>query len=283
MTGTAKRLTSKARGARRAFEDFGRNPRASWVLPGFARGFSYADREALLPVNRAEEHELKETAQPSNPLWDFFANRSEGPGIWKWEHYFEIYQRHFHPFVGTQVDLLEIGIYSGGSLDMWASYFGDQCHVYGVDIDPSCVAYERSNVTVLIGDQQDRSFWARVKGQVSGLDIVVDDGGHTPEQQMVTLEELLPHIRPGGVYLCEDVQGIHNDFIAFAAGLVAQLNAAQATPGDLLGTYPTAFQGAIHSIHFYPYVVVIEKNAVPPSVFSAPKHGTEWNPAPYGT
>ena len=29
-------------------------------------------------------------------------------------------------------------------------------------------------------------------------------------------------------------------------------------------------------------VVVIEKNAVPPGAFSAPKHGTEWNPAPYG-
>ena len=36
--------------------------------------------------------------------------------------------------------------------------------------------------------------------------------GHTPEQQIVTLEEMLPHLRPGGVYLCEDVHGIHHDF-----------------------------------------------------------------------
>src|SRR6476619_8039492 len=104
------------------------------------------------------------------------------------------------------------------------------------------MACERDNVTVLIGDQQDRSVWARVKGQVSGLDIVVDDGSHTPEQQMVTLEELLPRIRPGGSTDARMFKGMWNGFIAFAAGLVAQLNAAPPTSGDLLGTHPTAFQ-----------------------------------------
>jgi hypothetical protein len=248
------------------------------VLRGFARGFGYAGRDVPFELDRAQGREGAATDAPANPLRDLVSNRSGGPGISKWEHYFEIYRRHLDRFIGSHVDVMEIGIHSGGSLDMWDGYFGDQCHVYGVDIDPSCTRYERNNVTVLIGDQQDRSFWSRVKTQVPGLDIVIDDGGHEPEQQMVTLEELLPHVRPGGVYVCEDVHGVRNRFTVFAAGLVAQLNARQRNPGDTLGANPTAFQGAVHSIHFYPYVVVIEKHAVPPSRFSVFTHGTEWNP-----
>jgi hypothetical protein len=43
---------------------------------------------------------------------------------------------------------------------------------------------------------------------------------------------------------------------------------------------PTAFQRAVHSIHFYPYLVVIEKQEIPPAVFTCTRRGTEWNPIP---
>ena len=51
-----------------------------------------------------------------------------------------------------------------------------------------------------------------------------NDGGHTTEQQQTTLEEMLPYLRPGGVYLCEDVCGRTNALAAFASGLVDELN-----------------------------------------------------------
>src|SRR4051812_44526614 len=57
-------------------------------------------------------------ASMPNPLRAFFDARREGPGIWKWTHYFDIYHRHFARFVGREVHVLEIGIYSGGSLEM---------------------------------------------------------------------------------------------------------------------------------------------------------------------
>ena len=88
---------------------------------------------------------------------------------------------------------------------MWRSYLGAKCQIYGVDIEPACRAYESEQVKVLIGDQSDRSFWRRFRETVPKLDIIVDDGGHLPEQQIVTLEELLPHLKPAGVYLCEDI------------------------------------------------------------------------------
>src|SRR5690242_2489204 len=94
-----------------------------------------------------------------NPLRAFFNARTEGHGIWKWDHYFDAYHRHFARFRGTEVHILEIGIYSGGSLEMWRNYFGPRCHVYGVDVEEACRRYEDAQTTVFIGDQADRAFW----------------------------------------------------------------------------------------------------------------------------
>ena len=135
----------------------------------------------------------------TNPLEEFF-------------DYFEIYDRHFRAFRDRPVHFLEIGIYSGGSLSMWSQYFGLQAQIYGVDIEPACKGYETDTTTIFIGDQSDRAFWKDFWETVPILDIVVDDRGHTPLQQRVSLEELLPHLRPGGIYLCEDITGNTNEF-----------------------------------------------------------------------
>lgn len=237
-------------------------------------GFSgdYRDSAPLKTQNEA-------VASPANPLWEFFQNHKTGNGVWKWEHYFEIYHRHFAKFVGRSPNVLEIGIYSGGSLEMWHSYFGEGSHICGVDIQPACKAYESDYVSILIGDQADRKFWADCKKNVNGIDILIDDGGHTVEQQRITLEEMLPFLRSGGVYLCEDVHGRFNSFGGFAACLVNGLNEAQIlSESPVLTSAVSHFQQSIHSIHFYPFVTVIEKNNVPVKILSCPKHGTQWQP-----
>jgi hypothetical protein len=205
---------------------------------------------------------------------DYFEGHVTGRGIWKWRHYFEIYERHFRRFVDQEVHLVEIGVYSGGSLDMWKAYFGPRCHVYGVDIEPACKAYEDDERTrVFIGDQADRTFWHTLRRQVPRVDIIIDDGGHLAEQQIVTLEEMLPHLRGGGVYLCEDVAPSHNGFAAYIAGFTDALNAG----GDQVGE-PTPLQREIHSVHRYPFVVVIEKCSQLRDELVAPMRGTEWQP-----
>lgn len=227
------------------------------------------------------------TPQPqSNPLRAFFdARRDEGgPGICKWRHYFEIYDRHLSRFRGQQAHVLEIGVHSGGSLDMWHDYFGAKAFIYGVDIMPECRAYEAPGIKIFIGDQADRSFWRDFRRRVPCLDIVIDDGGHEPEQQIVSLEELLPFLRPGGVYLCEDIHGTGNKFASYLHGLADRLNDASQIndfPDDdtrrLFGR-TTAFQSAIGSIHLYPFVAVLERNATPVTELRAARHGTRWQP-----
>jgi hypothetical protein len=166
---------------------------------------------------------------------------------------------------------------------MWRDYFGPQAHIYGVDIEPDCLVYERDGTRVFIGDQADRSFWSKVRESVPALDIVIDDGGHRADQQIVSLEELLPFLRPGGIYLCEDIHRPRNEFMQYVCGLVHRLNDMNQSdhPEDnerrLLSTC-TPFQSAVASIHLYPYLALIERCASPVKELVAPKHGSQWQP-----
>ncbi len=167
---------------------------------------------------------------------------------------------------------------------MWKHYFGPHCHVYGIDIMEECKSYEDESTKIFIGDQADRAFWKRFRQEVPILDIVVDDGGHQPQQQAVTLEELLPHLRPGGVFLCEDVTHSFNRFSSYVGGLIHSLNDASGykpSPSNVengSACDTAAFQSVIDSIHSYPWVTVIEKRETPVTEFLNPGRGTQWQP-----
>lgn len=213
----------------------------------------------------------------SNPVRDYFDRHAEGPGMQKWRHYFEVYQRHLGKFVGRHPVIVEIGVASGGSLAMWRNYFGAGCRVHGIDIDPDCMEYQGPDTTIHIGDQADRAMWKRFREAVPQVDIIIDDGGHTAEQQAITLEEMLPHLRPGGVYICEDVHGAGNRFAELVWALGHGLNAYEVTsPAGVDTSARTPFQAAIHSLHLYPFLVLIEKHEFAEPPFSAPLRGSQW-------
>ena len=249
----------------------------SKIMRGSTFGAGYS--QGLDSAAAGDAHPLSPQAETPaalpNPLKAFFDSRETGRGIWKWTHYFDIYHRHFSKFVGRDVHVLEIGVHSGGSLEMWRDYFGPNCRLYGVDIEEACKSYANEQTEIFIGDQEDRNFWRDFKGRVPVLDVLIDDGGHKTGQQIVTIEEMLPHLRPGGVYLCEDVHREYKGFSAYMQGLVSNLNAKRrSTTGP--GFAPTEFQAWISSVHLYPYVAVIEKAERPLQQLNAPKHGTDW-------
>ncbi len=217
-----------------------------------------------------------------NPLETWFDGHVEGPGVFKWRHYLEAYHRHFAKFVGTEVHILEIGVFSGGSLQMWKDYFGPGCRVYGVDNREECKAYEEESIRILIGNQGNPLFWDAVCAQVPKLDIVIDDGSHFPPHQITSLQALLPQLRPGGVYMVEDSYGVINGFHDYAAGISRNIHAwAQPKPGlhdHHDGQIPEAFQRSVGSVHVYPYLTVFEKHDDPSREFSAPRMGDSWMP-----
>lgn len=210
-------------------------------------------------------------ARTPSKLEEYFDANETGPGIWKWRHYFDVYHQHFEKFVGTSPTILEIGIYSGGSLQMWHEYFGPGTRVIGVDIAEECLTYEDENTKVYIGDQADPDFWREVIAKEPKIDLVVDDGGHMPYQQIATLKALLPNMSPGGVFICEDLQRKYNPFVSFAFGLVRNLN--ERHYGE-----PNSVQRHIDSVAFHPYITAVTRRSQPLEEIIAPKHGTEWQP-----
>ena len=244
--------------------------------PAFCQGRQWA----VQAKNNLPRDESK-IADPAGALFAFFEQRSDGRGIQKWTQYFDAYERHLKRFVGGDVALAEIGIFSGGSLEMWRAYFGDKLSLYGIDIAPETKAYENAHTRIFIGDQGDPAFWEKFNAEVRSLDILIDDGSHLAAHQISTFEEMFPRLNPGGVFLCEDVHSESNAFAAYVAGLADRLHAYG--PGPVSGDYQhgvesaaTNLQAMIASIHVYPYLVVIEKRAASPVTLQAPRHGSEW-------
>ena len=202
-----------------------------------------------------------------NDLERYFLD-NPGRMIHKWLHYFEIYDRHLSRFRGTAVNLVEIGVYQGGSLQMWKYYFGDRATIWGIDVNPSCRAFEEAGINVIIGDQSDRTFLKSLTSQLPRVDILIDDGGHTMRQQRTTFEELFPKIDAHGIYICEDLHtsywpeygGGHiepRSFIEFSKNFIDRLNAWHSRePGSLA---VSDFTRSAHAMHFYDSMLVIDK------------------------
>jgi len=215
---------------------------------------------------------LQAHAPGENPLAEYFHN-NPGRLMQKLHHYFDIYHRHFARFRGRSPVILEIGVFHGGSLQMWHHYFGPGARVVGIDIDPRCRRFEDKATTILIGDQSDRRFLAEVRGRVPHIDILIDDGGHTMVQQITTFEELYPHVQPKGVYLCEDIHtslmpefgGGHRreeTFLEYGKALVDRLYGWYSRDHSVLTA--DEFTRATYALHFYDSVLVIEKSPKAP-------------------
>lgn len=185
----------------------------------------------------------------------------------KWSHYFEIYDLHLHRFVGRPVNLLEIGVAGGGSLQLRRAYLGPQATIHGLDIDPAAREMDAEGFRIYIGDQADPAVLARIKADIPKLDVVVDDGGHHMHQLRASFESLYPHLAADGVYFCEDLHtcymkeyggGFRNptSFLERSKAWIDLLHAHYSRDEALR---MTDFARSIGSLHYYDSVLVVEK------------------------
>ncbi|HSJ68828.1 MAG TPA: class I SAM-dependent methyltransferase [Anditalea sp.] len=201
-----------------------------------------------------------------NELEKYF-KENDGRLIHKWNHYFDVYDRHFSRFRNKEITILEIGVSQGGSLQMWKDYFGPKAKIYGIDVNPLCKQLEEENIKIFIGSQSDRKFLNSVKNSIPQVDILIDDGGHTMEQQIVTFEEMFDHVKDDGVYLAEDLHtsywlrfggGFQRDgtFIEYSKQFIDYLNAHHSEQKGLKVNNVTE---SVDSIHYYDSILVLEK------------------------
>ena len=202
-----------------------------------------------------------------NPLLTAFM-RTGGRVVHKWLDYFDVYHRYFSRFRGERITFVEIGVQNGGSLRMWRDYFGPQARLIGVDVDPRCKALEAEGFEIWIGDQASPEFWQEFLSKTPSLDIVLDDGGHTMEQQINTFKALFPALVHGGVFLCEDTHtsyfpgyggGLRREgsFHEYIKGLIDEMHAWYHAP--LPDIAQTAMAQQLYSLAVYDSIVVMEK------------------------
>lgn len=118
--------------------------------------------------------------------------------------YFDSYDHLFNQYRNKEITFVEIGILGGGSLFMWRDYFGPKARIIGIDLNPDAKKWEENGFEIFIGSQSDTNFWNDFKAKVGGIDVVLDDGGHTYEQQIITTESLLDSVNDGGMLVVED-------------------------------------------------------------------------------
>jgi hypothetical protein len=201
-----------------------------------------------------------------NDLEKYFRENNKNL-VTKWIHYFDVYDNHFKRFRNKPVVVVEIGVFQGGSLKMWKNYFGKDAQIFGIDIDPRCKDFEEENIKIFIGSQADRGFLRDILKQIPKIDVLIDDGGHMMNQQIITFEEMFDHVKEDGVYLCEDLHtsywlnygGGHKrmgTFIEYSKDFIDQLNAHHSEESSLK---VNSFTESVNSIHYYDSMVVIEK------------------------
>ncbi len=150
----------------------------------------------------------------------------------KYSTYFNTYDELFSRFIDTEITFVEIGVLDGGSLFMWREFFGPKARIIGVDLSPDAERWREHGFEIYIGSQQDPKFWADLKRKIGQIDILLDDGGHTYEQQIVTVECAMSAVKNGGLIVVEDCHtsymtkfGIRRtSFINYAKNMVDGVN-----------------------------------------------------------
>jgi len=118
--------------------------------------------------------------------------------------YFDTYEALFAGFQNKPITFVEVGVLNGGSLFMWRQFFGPQARIIGIDLNPGAKKWIEHGFEIYVGSQSDPTFWDGIKASVGSIDILLDDGGHTYPQQIVTTELMLDSIVDDGLLVVED-------------------------------------------------------------------------------
>ena len=113
------------------------------------------------------------------------------------------YHYKFNDIRLNKLNILEIGVSTGLSLEMWCEYFPNS-NITGVELNN--INYKPSNdrIKLIIGDGTD----SKTFKHMDDLDIIIDDGSHIFTDQIFSYAILYDRLKKGGVYIIEDVKNI---------------------------------------------------------------------------
>lgn len=120
--------------------------------------------------------------------------------------YDTIYENIFDPIRDSVKNILKIGVSKGASLKAWRDYF-ENAQIYGIDINKNTLIENEERIKIHIGNAQTKKdLDTYILSNNAKYDIIIDDGGHKLESQLISLFYLFPAIKDGGLYVIEDIQ-----------------------------------------------------------------------------
>jgi SAM-dependent methyltransferase len=121
-------------------------------------------------------------------------------------NYTRQYDNLLRDFRDKPIKYLEIGVFTGESLNAFREAFLNAKCIVGVDIDNYCKNYENGekNIFVEIGNATDPNFIKLITEKYGSFDIILDDGSHKNMDVINAFELLFPLLNDNGLYIVED-------------------------------------------------------------------------------
>lgn len=150
-------------------------------------------------------------------LQESFAKMESGFGkqFCKNEFYADIYEEWLTSFIDKDVTVVEIGTGRGGSLQVWKHFLGPKAKIYGIDHKGELFYTEDQIIANYLADQFDIESLKKVP--IDNIDIFIDDSSHNSQGQINTFEVFFPRMKPGGLYIVEDI-GTSYRFAEYGGG-----------------------------------------------------------------
>lgn len=117
--------------------------------------------------------------------------------------YIHVYEALLEPIRNTAKNVLEIGIYWGGSIRMWKSYFPNAT-IHCMDVHDNCNGFKgEDRISPVYLD----AYSEEALGKVSHVkfDFMIDDGPHTLESQQYFVNKYSSLLSPNGILVVEDI------------------------------------------------------------------------------
>lgn len=122
-----------------------------------------------------------------------------------WHSYGLIYDILFNRYQGSDVDFLEIGLYSGGSTKCIEDFFGPSSRILAVDIDISKIKFDYGpNVTIHQADAYLESTIETIGANGRKFDFILDDSLHSLSSHDYLLTHYTKLLKPDGMIILED-------------------------------------------------------------------------------
>ncbi len=210
------------------------------------------------------DHPASPPAQTINSTLRLFDLYQRSPYLsLKHDSYFQVYEQLLARYVGRKITFVEVGVLNGGSLFMWREYFGPEARIIGIDLNPAARQWQSAGFEIFIGSQSDPQFWRDFYAQVGNVDVLLDDGGHTNRQQIITVHESLPHVNDDGLIVVEDVHASYMrefgnpsrfSFVNFAKHLADGVNSRSGVLAPARSVYPAR----VYSVSFFESIVALQ-------------------------